>query len=501
MKYNTTGVARARLSIIYTLSNYALMFFSLISSILIRRWLDPYMYGIVATLNIFIAYATFANLGALNAAEIRIPFFRGAGKLDEIKRLEGVAFTFTSISTLVFCSGVAFWAIWEAGSLGPELSQAVILTEISFFGLQIVNFYITILRANHDFIFLSKHFLWIGLIKSVSALVITSILGFWGYIMTINIITILQLGVLISYQGYLPRLQMRLQEAFDLMRIGFPMFLLGLSAVALKTIDSLVVLQLFDIEHMGHYSIAVIASTLMFTTTNSITAVLFPQMNEEYGKIGDEVGLIRFIKTPMLVLSTLLPMACSLMYLASPYVVGIFLPQFSPGLPALRVVSLSSFFLAMIGMNNGYLMSSGKSRQGVVVYGLSVALVAAVSSLILSYGVGLIGVAVATSVGYLFCFILMTWRATKSGFSGKGTLLFIGQCMLPILYASVLVITLEQIFVWALFGYSWMIILPLEIISFLLLYTPIFILYEGDINLLKSLIPSSISAIRKLLRG
>lgn len=424
----------------YTLSGYILMPLSLVSSILMRRWLDPHVYGVIATLNLFVSYSIFSSLGTLSAAEVSLPFFRGQGALGRMERLRSASFTFVTIAGTIFSAGVLAWTVASRKNLDGYLFLGLLVYCFYFLLNQVSSYYVTLLRADGEFVFLSKYQLFSGMLAVAGNPLGVWFFGYRGFLAASLLGVMLQLYFVYRHVNYLPAFRIDLGEARDLLISGIPMFVLGLTAQGMKTVDNLLVLKLLGISQLGYYTVALMANMLIFSVTNSLSTVLFPAMQESYGKSGNAENLTAYIVRPSIVMGLVLPLMMGALYFLVPWMVNWLIPRFGPGIPAFRIVTMSTYFFAMTNMTVGYLISVGKQRQIILINAATLLLIALIAYLFDRMGLGLSGIALATGTGYFCGFVISSLYVLRHWSGWEEALLFLRDTILPFVYSLFLVV-------------------------------------------------------------
>ncbi len=88
---------------------------SYVYSIITKRYVMPYEYGIYTTVNIMLLYMNYLQLGVLNAYSRDYPQLLGAGNEDAGQHLKNSVFTFLMViySVSVLIIGVVITVLWQ----------------------------------------------------------------------------------------------------------------------------------------------------------------------------------------------------------------------------------------------------------------------------------------------------------------------------------------------------------------------------------------------------
>src|SRR4051794_15775940 len=102
---------------VYSFAGYLIQPVAIVSSLLVRGTIGPYLAGVMATLNLILFYASFSHLGVLNAAERDMPVSLGSADTARFHRIRNTAFTESMFMALVFAIGLVAWSLWSRSSL------------------------------------------------------------------------------------------------------------------------------------------------------------------------------------------------------------------------------------------------------------------------------------------------------------------------------------------------------------------------------------------------
>ena len=420
----------------YTLAGYLVQPLSIISSLFVKGSIGPYLAGVFGTLNLFVFYASFSHFGILNAAERDLPFCLGNGDQERFNRIGSTAFVSTLISSCICACGVVIWALLSRPSIDKHLFIGSLVFAVYIIIWSWSAYYLTLLRTYQKFVFLSKVQVIIGITSALGSIVCVALFNFWG-LLAITVINILFQAILFTKKaGRIPKLKIDGNEFKKLLVVGIPLVLFGLTMTGMKTVDNILVLRLLGTEQLGVYSIAYLANSAIFQVTNSLSGVLYPRMQKGYGETSTINNLSRFVVRPSIIMGVLLPVLIAALFFFIPPTVIWFLPRYRGGLSALKVVSISAYFLAMFPQASNFLIALNKQIKVALfmVGGIGLSII---SGLITTHlGWGLVGIALATGLGYLFCFLSINGYALKHFMDFKKSLGFFLNLVVPIAYAA-----------------------------------------------------------------
>jgi len=485
---------------VYTFASYLIQPLTVISGLLIKRSLGPYLIGVVATLSLFTGYSSFSHFGVLVAAERELPFCKGAGEHARFERIRYSMFTVTMVLGLVFSAGLAVWALAARSTLERPLFIGLLVSSVSILGGQWINCYIVLLRTSKEFVFLSMYQVGSAALGSVLMLGGAVLFGFGGLLTATLMMTIFQAIWLAKRTNYIPSFRLDWQETKQLFIFGAPLLLLGLVMTGVKTVDNILVLRLLGFEALGLYTIALMANSLIFSVTNSLSTVLFPRMQEAYGKQRTIESLKVYVMRPSISMGLLLPLLIGGVFFAIPVVVQWLLPRFMAGLMAFKIITLGTYLFASFQMASSFLIALNKQLRlvALLVWALIVSVVAA---LFLTHrGWGLAGIASATVFGYFVCFVSVNSIALRHWSGWKPTAVFLWDMILPFAYSSALLILLDRYYVSSSMGLIASCGLALlKFLLFLLAYLPLVLLMDHKTRLLADFVRPAFSSL--LRRG
>lgn len=484
---------------VYTLAGYLVQPLTIVSSLLVKGSIGPYLTGVMGTLNLFLYYASFSHLGVLNAAERDLPFCLGSGDADRFDRIRYSTFTTTLVSALVFASGMAGWALLSRSALDEPLFIGTLVYVVYVVGWSWSAYYITLLRTYQEFVFLSKVQVVVGTVASIGNIVAVILFGFWGLLGMTVAVNLFQVALVTRRVGYISRLQIDWPEFRRLLFVGVPLLIFGLAMTGIKTVDNILVLQLLGTEALGLYSIALLANTAIFSVTNSLSGVLYPRMQKAYGSDPTVRSLSVYVIRPSMIMGILLPFVISALFLGTPAVVYWLLPRFASGILPFKVIAVSTYFFAMFPMSANFLIALNKQLKVVALLFVAIGLVAALGLLFVRLGWGLMGIALAVAGGYVFCFVSINAYALYHWASWREIASFLRDLTIPIAYAAILLIMLDQYSVSVGSG-----VLPVfgvilaKLIVFSVAYLPLLLWLERKTHLISDIAQPAVEHLLRL---
>jgi O-antigen/teichoic acid export membrane protein len=311
------------------------------------------------------------------------------------------------------------------------------------------------------------------------------LIGFPGVLLTTLLASLLGCVAYSRELGYIaPRWSGTFtREIGALLRNSLPLFALVLILMGLHTVDSVMTLKLLGTEALGMYTLAVSGGNVVYGLANSTGVVVYPRMQESYGRERDVGVLIRYVEAPTQLLAIGLPLISGVLFFAIPVIITAFVPKFIPGIPSFQVLVVGVAFYGLEGMPKLCLLSLGKTRHLMLWAVLTTA--TCIGAMMLMPR-GLWGVALGATLGHLMAFIGMSTHVMAAVVGARRTLAFLVGAIVPIIYGAILLAVIES--AWPVARQHSFIggtaIASAKLAAFLLGYVPLLVLTEPRTHLL-----------------
>lgn len=403
--------------------------------------LGPTVWGIWQGTKLVLQYGSNLHLGVRDGMHRELPILKGKKESGQQAAITDVTFTFNFIVAMVVSLGILFSTFLI--TMRSELRLSLQFMSAMIFLQYLNSFYGILFRANSKFGIVSRVALINGL-GSVFSIALVFFFGLSGFLGG----QVLRLLVTTAYcwrkSSYVLHWRWDNKVLKALILIGFPIMLMIFASVIFTTIDRLLILKFLDAKSLGVYSLGnlIFAPLLMiFTASNS---VMYPRFAEKYGETGDPSSLRRHISVPMANLAAAIPVLIGGIYIALPLLARVFLPDYTEGVLAARILIFGLFFCSISGMAGNMLITINKQ----VLY-LGILLGGALLNFGFSYGAlrlgyGIEGVAVGTSLAHFLYFLtssVIAMRYTKATYKECGKVLL--KVLGPVFYVGVVVLSLS----------------------------------------------------------
>jgi len=433
----------ARDFVVYTTASYAVQVLGVVTSLAMRYFLDPPLMGVWSLLDLMMKYGLYANLGILPALNTELPIYIGKGDGPKADKIRNVAFTFTLLSSalagiVIVLVAFVFWGALSHSTRVYMAASALILLATSGY-----NYYISLLWAQKKFSILGKGIVLNALIYLALIFVLVSRFKLRGLLMTAFFSTAFTTLFLHWRLEEKPHFDLNKEVFWELLKAGLPLMIVGFAYSFFMTVDRLIITRYLEIAALGQYSVAILMMTYSNTMPTLLANVIFPNLLERYGQTGSAKEISAFITKPTILLSYAMPVILGMAYFIAPYLVEKFLPKYVPGIPALRVLSLGSFFISISQPVQNYLTTIYKRLHNLPIIFLGTVSASLVSYGLISKGMGLVGVALGMSFGFFVYYVALLFYVFKHFGTFRQAFLFLAENLTCFAYLVMTVIFLE----------------------------------------------------------
>ena len=387
---------------IYSAVNIVSLVLLLGTGLVLRKYLGTYFAGIWALLELLPAYAQYAHLGVLNAAERDLPFLLGARRHEDFERRKHTVFWLSHGLGLLLAAALAIGAL----AIGPRLLSRPVFVGLLVYAPLIwtqilAAYYVVLYRARKRFVELSGRQGVANLVKAALTMALGYGFGLYGVFGALLVASATQVTLL--HTG----LDERFERLFD-RTLLWPMVVEGLpmlvGAVLFETIrnaNQIVIGSALGVEAVGVYSVTQYICQGMYYLPNALSVVMFPRFQERYGETQTALSLRTFVELPLQVLANALLAATAVLLVALPPVITAYLPDYAGTIGPLRVMLVGTYFLCLSPPAGQLLLTIHKQTAALLIQLPATALALAAGYLGASYG--LVGVASGVA---LACFAL-----------------------------------------------------------------------------------------------
>ncbi|MDD5194085.1 MAG: oligosaccharide flippase family protein [Candidatus Omnitrophica bacterium] len=392
----------------YSLATIASQAIGVITSVLLRKLLDPSLMGIWTGLMIVLNYGLYADFGLFSAATVKIPYYKGKKEKHKIEKIMNLSFTVSIVAVILLAAMLIIVSFFLGKTFSLPVITGIRIVSFIMIATILYNFNIVMLRANKQFTMLSKVEIFNSAVTLVTVILLVTFFKLYGLYYGTLLAVIASFLYSKSISHYDLKLYFDIKELSQLIKVGLPLAAYGFSFTILISLDKIVIAKAIGAKDLGFYSIAVLAFTYALTFSKLFGIVTLPSIQESYGETGSIKHIMRYVKKPTLILAYLLPLLLAFAYFMIPFLVHYFLPKYREGITSMKIILGGCFFISLTYLAQNFLTALDKQIQMI-----PFACIAAAAGLVLDYifikmNMGITGVALGTSISFfIFFFIIM----------------------------------------------------------------------------------------------
>src|SRR5215212_9691546 len=186
-------VSVARDFSVYSAVNIVSLVMLLGTGLLLRRYLGLYLAGIWTALEVLPAYASYAHLGTINAAERELPFLLGARRDDEFARLKHTLLWLSHALGATLAAGLAIAAFALQSRVERPFFIGLLVYAPLLWGQILSTYYVLLFRARQRFVVLSTRQAIANVLKALLTVGLGYAFGLNGVFTALLTATVVQL--------------------------------------------------------------------------------------------------------------------------------------------------------------------------------------------------------------------------------------------------------------------------------------------------------------------
>lgn len=382
--------------------------------LLLAGILGPEIFGIWALFRILLRYLAFAGLGILRGLELLVSRATAPGGHPPEAVAWGratAAHTYIIYASFTFLSGVLAAAYSGGASATATATAGVALCLLAE---RTWAYGVAYLRVAHGLRQFAGLELLHGVLQFGFCVLLCLQWGIYGAFAGFAIAHLSGVSLLARRVPLSPAVDFA--RVRELVRIGFPVSLLGILAAVLATADKLLVGAFLGLEALGLYAFAIAISELGLALAGVVRTVI---LKDIYGGTTSAAPSVGTLRTALAGFSTVGPAVAGALAILLPPLIGMLTGDYDPAYPLMQVLLFAGVLQGTINLAVLQLVAEG--RQGVLV-GWSLAAVCisiALTLAALAAGLGLQGVAIAALLTRaVYAAAIVTWLGhTGPGFA------------------------------------------------------------------------------------
>jgi O-antigen/teichoic acid export membrane protein len=385
------------------------------------------VWGVWQLLYLLLAYSSFFHLGIINGMNREIPLLSGRGYSDKIDEVKGV----TLGTVLLVCLAISILIFALSFLLTGFVSASVMRALALLFTTYVVyNFIEVYLRSSALFIELSKQ----RYIFSIAFLLLVppavSVFRLEGYICSQSLVILLTVAFILKKHPLKIKPRLDLTEARRLVKIGFPIMIGFVIFTFMTTADRWIIATFLNFKQLGYYSLSIITIQGVMMIPIIVAQQFFPRMANTWGQTSDSEDLIKWVRTHSVInLGLLIPMTL-LVYHLMPVFVEFYMPEFGPGITAMKISLAVPVFFGLATVFVNMLTIVDRQFQLMLIRAIVLVINIGLNIVFVKNGYGINGVALGTAVSFAFYYLAVF-------FLGKSVLRKMSQTQSAILLKSV----------------------------------------------------------------
>ena len=371
--------------------------------------LGPLVWGTWYILNLVVRYGALTHLGTLNGLNREYPAELGRSRPDEAERLRQ-----TALGVLLFTLGLAVAvAIIGLITLTSFRISTVLLTAGLLVIQQVFQYGAVSLKVEARFGTLSRLQFASAILQPALVLPLLYLNGLNGLILGRAVSLGVLVVVLLVSNRHFARTNLNVPRARRLVRIGFPIMVVGMLFTLFTTVDRWVIMGYLDAKELGYYSLTIMALGAVSLVPMVLAQQFYPRMSRAWGEKQDWTLMRQLAhRQSWLAFSLTAPIVIVGWISAAP-IIHAFLPEYVSGIRPLTVALAAPLFLT-VGHGYANVLNVTDHQYRYMSAIVAALVVNAIASVMLVNRMGLAGVAGGTLIGYLtFCIgVFLIGRAT-----------------------------------------------------------------------------------------
>ncbi len=425
----------------YTIANYVAMAIGIPLSIVMKAILGPVGSGAWALLKVVGSYGEYSDLGTRNAMIREIPQAAGAGNEGRRLKIQNSAYSFTLLASLFSTAAILTGSFFVKD---PVLRRGVCALAFLVAATQFYNFSLTLLRTSKKVRALSVIIVLNMVLVGVFSIAGALWKGVPGLVAGTLLATVSSIFIARRFGALRFHFEWDWNEIRRLLGIGFPMVIVSYALVTFLSVDSVMIAKMIGTRELGLYTIGLMSVQQISALGRFSQIILIPHIQERFGQTGVLGETAPYFVRTTHALGHFLPLIIGLVYFLVPAVVHYFLPLFEPGIPAMKILVLGYFFVAVNEMSSTVLFTADKQRRLIPLLGAIVLVAAGLNYFFIRAGFGIEGVALATSIAYFLFFCSVFCYAFWNLMSPARVFKMAGEICLLFLYFALAAVGIDH---------------------------------------------------------
>jgi len=334
--------------VVYAGGNWIATVFRLLGGFLATRLVTPSVLGLLQSFTLVVQYLPLLSLGVFEGFERQVPFYRGKQDHESVNRVIGTAQAWAvglGGASVLFFGGLALWALVRGQ--WAYAAGWVTVAALAFCVFFSVGYLETLYRTHHGFGRLSKVYVFRAVVGLVLVLAVWAV-GFYGLCLRSLGLYLAGVWALWRWRPSRIRPQWNLGEWASLMAVGLPIMAVTRISSLWFVVNRTLILQLLGQRELGLYALTPMMYPALNLLPVAVAHVVYPRVNEIYGREGDFRQVVRYALRPIMLLTVCMIPVVAGIWLLLPTVVRILLPKYIEGVSAARWALFDVFILCLM---------------------------------------------------------------------------------------------------------------------------------------------------------
>ncbi|MFA5167187.1 MAG: oligosaccharide flippase family protein [Candidatus Omnitrophota bacterium] len=389
---------------VYTGSTFLTQLITLFTAVISRRILGPVQTGIWTTLQVIVDYSKYSTLGIMSAVNRDIPYYLGKKDERQAHELKNLAFSFILASSSLIALGIVAFAVLARHWFRQEIVWGLFLIAAIVILQRINNILISLLRSFKKFHVEASQMIFSAIVNAILVVLLSYRFQIYGFIFAMALSFLFNIVYLFMKYPFDFHWILDFKKLRPLFVFGFPLMSLGLLMAVVKSLDRIMLAKYLGFQAVGLYSIALMACSFISNFSISFATILFPHAQEKFALAENPQGMAEYIKKSSAGYALILPLLIAAAAFLTPFVVIGFLPQFISSILTLRILVLSSFFIALLQPYNDFLITIRRHLVLFPFWGVSILISWQCYYWVARLGGGISGFAIATTAIFFLMF-------------------------------------------------------------------------------------------------
>ncbi|MBF0215767.1 MAG: oligosaccharide flippase family protein [Candidatus Omnitrophica bacterium] len=392
----------------YSAGRYISQFIGFFISVLMRNFLGPLYTGMWGLIRVFMGYASYNDLGALQFLYFKVPYFKGGGDIRKVNEIQGTVFAFMFLMNALVALVFLIAAFFLKGRIAHELFIGFLVLPVFFIIQRVMAFYTMLLRAHKDFKILGGSYIFDSAMNLLLIVLLVARFKIYGMYALSVILPVLNIAYVFCHVRYEVVPVLDWKKITEYVKFGFPISISASCIVLFYSVDSMMIAKMLGLIPLGYYSIATMARSYTTELSQNFASVLSPYFIEDLGRSKDVSATGRYVIRYTEITSGIMSLILGAGFIFLPVFFKYTMPDFGPGIGAMKMMLVCTFFIVLSGHIKNYLIVNNRVMFLLFTTLGAIAVNAGLNYFAIRNGFGITGVAVSSSIAAMLMFLVIS---------------------------------------------------------------------------------------------